>query len=59
VINGKLACGIEEERIRRIKPWARLTTECIKWFLKYAGIEIDDIAYIDVSKNPFFEINCM
>src|ERR1700752_3338015 len=52
VANGKLICAIEEERIRRIKHWAGLPTESIKWCLEYSGIDLKDIDYISISRNP-------
>jgi len=33
VVDGRLICAIEEERIRRIKHWAGLPIESIKWCL--------------------------
>jgi len=52
VSNGKLLCAIEEERIRRIKHWAGMPSESIKWCLEYSGAEIGDIDYIAVSRDP-------
>lgn len=52
VIDGKLICAIEEERIRRVKHWAGLPTESIRWCLDYAGIDIKETDYIAVSRNP-------
>lgn len=52
VIDGKLICAIEEERIRRIKHWAGLPAEALKWCLDYAGIDIKDVDYIAISRNP-------
>ncbi len=53
VINGELVCAIEEERIRRVKHWAGLPTESIKWCLEYAGISIKDVDYIAIGRNPY------
>jgi carbamoyltransferase len=50
--DGDLVCAIEEERIRRIKHWAGLPTESIRWCLEYSGIGIGDIDYIAISRNP-------
>lgn len=50
--DGKLVCAMEEERIRRLKHWAGLPTESIRWCLEYAGIAIGDVDYIAVSRNP-------
>jgi len=52
VEDGKLICAIEEERIRRIKHWAGLPTESIKWCLKYSNVDVRDIDYIAISRNP-------
>jgi len=52
VEDGKLICAIEEERIRRLKHWAGLPTESIKWCLDYSGNKISDIDYIAISRNP-------
>ena len=53
VIDGRLVCAIEEERIRRIKHWAGLPTESIKWCLEYAGINLKDVDYIAIGRNPY------
>jgi len=52
VIDGKLVCAIEEERIRRIKHWAGFPSESIKWCLSYGNIRVDRIDYIALSRNP-------
>lgn len=52
IIDGKLIAAIEEERIRRIKHWAGLPVESIRWCLAYSGIDIADIDYIAISRNP-------
>jgi carbamoyltransferase len=52
VSDGRLVCAIEEERIRRIKHWAGLPSESIKWCMEFAGIEANDIDHIAVSRNP-------
>ena len=52
VIDGVLINAIEEERIRRIKHWAGLPTESIKWCLSDAEIQIQDVDYIAISRNP-------
>jgi len=52
VENGNILCAIEEERINRIKHWAGFPGESIKWCLEYSGINIEEIDYIAVSRNP-------
>ena len=51
--DGELVAALEEERIRRIKHWAGLPTEAIKFCLDYAGIGIKDVDYIAVNRDPF------
>jgi len=57
VVDGKLICAIEEERIRRIKHWAGLPTEAVKWCIGYAGIDIKDIDHIAISRDPSAHIH--
>lgn len=52
VIDGVVVNAIEEERIRRIKHWAGLPTESIAWCLSDANIDIKDVDYIAISRNP-------
>ena len=50
--DGELIAATEEERIRRIKHWAGFPSESIKFCLKEAGIEISDVDYITISRDP-------
>jgi len=50
--DGKLIAAIEEERIKRIKHWAGFPSEAIKFCLKEAGIGIEDVDYITISRDP-------
>lgn len=52
VIDGKVICAIEEERIRRIKHWAGFPGESIKWCLSYANIDIKELDFIAISRKP-------
>jgi carbamoyltransferase len=47
-----LLSATEEERIRRVKHWAGLPTEAIKFCLEDAGIGLEDVDFIAVSKDP-------
>ena len=47
-----LIAATEEERIRRIKHWAGLPVESIKFCLDEANIGIEDVDYITVSRDP-------
>ncbi len=50
--DGKLVCAIEEERIRRIKHWAGLPTEAIRFCLTECGISLDGVDVIAISRDP-------
>ena len=50
--DGKLVAAIEEERIRRIKHWAGVPTEAVKFCLKEAGIRFGDLEHIAINLNP-------
>lgn len=54
--DGTLIAATEEERIRRIKHWAGLPTEAVKFCLKEAGITLKEVDYITVSRNPLAKI---
>lgn len=50
--DGNLVMAIEEERIRRIKHWAGFPSEAIKACLSEAGIGIQNVHHIAVSRDP-------
>jgi carbamoyltransferase len=50
--DGILIAATEEERFRRIKHWAGFPSESIKFCLKEAGITIQDLDHIAISKDP-------
>lgn len=52
IIEGKLVACAEEERFRRIKHFAGIPSESIKYCLKEAGISIKDIDYIVIPREP-------
>ena len=52
VKDGVLIAAIEEERLRRIKHWAGLPTEAIKFCLKEAGIKLGEVGHITINLNP-------
>lgn len=52
VSNGVLINAIEEERINRVKHWAGLPIESIRWCLTNANLKIDNIDYIAISRDP-------
>jgi carbamoyltransferase len=50
--NGELIAATEEERFRRIKHWAGFPTLAIKFCLQEAGITIEQLDHIAVSRDP-------
>lgn len=48
----ELIAATEEERFRRIKHWAGFPTEAIQFCLKEAGIDIQQVDYIAISRDP-------
>ena len=51
-LDGKLIAATEEERIRRVKHWAGLPSEAVKFCLEFEGISLSDVDIICISKNP-------
>lgn len=50
--NGELIAATEEERLRRIKHWAGFPSEAIKFCLKEANINISEVDFITISRDP-------
>jgi carbamoyltransferase len=50
--NGELIAATEEERIRRIKHWAGLPTEAVRFCLDEVGIGLQDVDAITISRDP-------
>ena len=48
----ELIAATEEERIRRVKHWAGLPVEAIRFCLDEAGISLADVDVITVSRDP-------
>lgn len=52
VIDGKLVAAAEEERFRRIKHWAGMPTEAVRYCLSVGGITLDQVDHIAINRNP-------
>jgi carbamoyltransferase len=50
--DGILIAATEEERFRRIKHWAGFPSEAIKFCLKEAGINIEQVDHIAIGRDP-------
>lgn len=51
-LNGELIAATEEERIRRVKHWAGLPTEAVRFCLEEAGIPFEKVDCIVISRDP-------
>ncbi|MDQ3928907.1 MAG: carbamoyltransferase, partial [Chloroflexota bacterium] len=49
---GKLVAAVEEERFSRIKYWAGFPVQAIRFVLREAGIQPQDLDHIGISRNP-------
>ncbi len=52
VRDGQVIAAVEEERFRRIKHWAGLPTEAIKFCLAEAGLTFGDLEHVAINLNP-------
>lgn len=52
MVDGKLVAAAEEERFRRIKHWAGLPTEAIRYCLDAGRIAITEVDRIAINRNP-------
>jgi carbamoyltransferase len=50
--DGRIIAAVEEERFNRVKHCAGFPTESIKYCLRVAGIEIDAVEHIGISRDP-------
>ena len=50
--DGKLIAAVEEERFNRVKHCAGFPTESVRYCLKTAGIGLDDVEHIGISRDP-------
>ena len=50
--DGVIVVAIEEERFRRIKHWAGFPSNSIRFCLKEAGVILDELDYITISRDP-------
>src|SRR5215813_12072105 len=52
VKDGKLLAAVEEERFNRVKHCAGFPSEAIKYCLTTAGVCIEDVDHIGISRDP-------
>jgi carbamoyltransferase len=52
VVDGQLIAAAEEERFRRIKHWAGMPTEAIRYCLDAAQVGLDEVDHIAINRDP-------
>ncbi len=52
VVDGVLVAAAEEERFRRVKHWAGLPTEAVRYCLREGGIDLSGVDRIAINRNP-------
>src|SRR5947207_14384929 len=52
VRDGELIAAVEEERFNRIKHCAGFPAQSIQYCLRTAGIGIDEVEHVGISRNP-------
>ena len=51
VIDGRLVAAAEEERFRRLKHWAGMPSEAIRWCLSSQELDINDVDVIAINQD--------
>ncbi|NIV30862.1 MAG: carbamoyltransferase, partial [Anaerolineae bacterium] len=52
VRDGQVVAAVEEERFKRVKYWAGFPIEAIQYCLDEAGITIQEVDQVGISRNP-------
>lgn len=52
VVDGQLMAAVEEERFNRVKHWAGLPVQSMRYCLNAAGLSIDQVDHLAISRNP-------
>jgi carbamoyltransferase len=52
LVDGELVAAAEEERFRRIKHWAGVPGEAIRYCLREAGVSLADVDHVAINRNP-------
>src|SRR5947208_12789328 len=52
VVDGQLVAAAEEERFRRVKNWAGLPSEAVRYCLEKAEVKAEAIEHIAINRNP-------
>src|SRR5207237_4483738 len=52
VADGQLVAAAEEERFRRVKHWAGLPIDAVRYCLQKAEVKVEVIEHIAINRNP-------
>jgi len=52
ICDGRLIAAVEEERFNRVKHCAGFPTQAVEYCLQAAGISIEEVEHIGISRNP-------
>ena len=52
ICDGRLIAAVEEERFNRVKHCAGFPTQAVEYCLRAAGISIEEVEHIGISRNP-------
>ncbi len=52
VRDGQLIAAVEEERFNRIKHWAGLPVESMRYCLQVAGVKFSELEHVAINLNP-------
>jgi carbamoyltransferase len=52
VKDGKLIAAVEEERFNRVKHSAGFPSEAVRYCLREAGVRIEDVEHVGISRDP-------
>lgn len=52
LVDGELVAAAEEERFTRIKHWAGMPAEAIKYCLEEAGVGLGDVDHVALNRDP-------
>lgn len=56
VRGGRLVVAAEEERFRRVKHWAGLPSQSIRYCLEEADIDLEDVNHVAINQDPHAHI---
>lgn len=52
VVDGRFVCGVEEERLNRVKHWAGFPVMAIDAVLRDSGAHLSEVEHVAISRDP-------